>query len=65
MAKPVSGRDGAADCDRHACGEAERELLAQVAIHADEEHSIAEIDDAMLAKARSVIEVGLCTTASR
>ena len=62
MAKTLSCRDVGADCDWHACGETDDDLLQQAAIHARDDHGITEIGDEMRAKAKAVIREGPCPT---
>ena len=64
MAKTLSCRDVGADCDWHACGETEEEILRQAAIHAKEAHGMAEIPPEMVAKAKAAIKEGPCPTAT-
>ena len=64
MAKVLSCRDVGVDCDWHACGETEEEILRLAAVHARDEHGITEINDEMLAKVKGAIKEGPCPTST-
>ena len=64
MAKTLSCKDVGVDCDWHACAETEEELMRQAAIHAKDDHGMAEISPEMMAKAKAAIKDGPCPTAA-
>ncbi len=64
MAKVLSCRDAGMECDWHACGETDEQLLQQGMQHARQDHGVTEFSDEMIAKARSAIKEGPCPTSS-
>ncbi len=64
MAKTLSCRDVGVDCDWHACGTTEEEVLRAAALHAKNDHGIEDLSDDMVAKAKAAIKEGPCPTAT-